>query len=391
MPRHTLSAGDFAHSRPAQPLFSDVAFRDGRSFKAVLKRHDFTQNRCHLSVLAVPGNKALKGHDHIPFTRSNPEKATTVVMFYAIKSIVSDTLRTRGVTLQKDPARDYGEREAPRSSKGTRAQASNAAVLDLGRPSSFAQEGLPFRGVLGREMESEAQGRDRAPSPFDVLGRAVKASASSPAASGNFALQVPYEALQRAAASQDPAFGNAQPFVASEAQLKLPFIGENAFAQVPLKSTSADEKAPLEQAFSRSEQAGKPFGRYVPFDLRNPESSPLDQASDEPGSAPQSATQARAIDHEALFTRENQASITAKDNAPDSSPALPIAGEAASDEATEFDRTTRHTHASEARAEEDELAKLQALSRRTQAELASLEYERTESRLLEERSREVLA
>jgi hypothetical protein len=76
---------------------------------------------------------------------------------------------------------------------------------------------------------------------------------------------VPYEALQFAAASQDPTFAS-NPLLKAFAGLPLPLLGDEAISIY--EQAGAEDEHPTLRPSAR---ASEPFGRDVPFDLQNPD------------------------------------------------------------------------------------------------------------------------
>lgn len=255
-------------------------------------------------------------------------------MFYSIKSIASDYLRTREVSLQKDAARDYGEPERSYP-KNSNTSGAGAAVFRFGLRAQNLANGEPSFDQVFR-IPPDAEAPARPPQNFELLGRAVEASAQprstaqlqsttgSVPPSSSADAQVPYEALLLAASSQDPANGRnpAGGFVT-----RLPLIGEDA------SPPPAQSGAP--EAFVRSNNANKPFGREVPFDLQDPD-----------GPVRQSPFQAEGTDGERVFT-------TSDDEVPEDAK-----------ERLSLERDTA------------ERARMESLQRQNQAEVARVQYQR---------------
>jgi hypothetical protein len=178
-------------------------------------------------------------------------------MFYAIRAIPSETLRTQEVSLRKDAGRHYGGREA-RTLEA-------AAVLSFGR----SARQLGWNGAanannpaLGASSGAASQAQ---PPPSAVFKTTAPAAAETEARgnvfSGHSTDTIPYDVLQRAAAAQDEDFEIVNAFTRQSGP-PLPLIGGAAEA--------AEDGSPRSAVFERSESARKPFGREIPFDLANP-------------------------------------------------------------------------------------------------------------------------
>jgi hypothetical protein len=190
-------------------------------------------------------------------------------MFEAIRSIATEYLRTHEVSLHKDPARNYGQRER-QGAGGVNRGRSEAAVVTVGNEARALARRAPDQGSVPPfgEVLRNVRGEQSRPS-IDVLGRAVQASAEPfvnfGAAANPGGRVVPYDALRFAAASQDPTFAS-EPLLRPFNGLPLPLLGDEATSIYDQHGADDDDRA-----FAPSARASEPFGRTVPFDLQNPD------------------------------------------------------------------------------------------------------------------------